>query len=118
MEWNDKKQARLDALRTAELAGRLDKAGEAELNALIESLEIEEKDRLSPAMAQMQAEQAMVHQQVQDSEATNEQLAMLAAQQEQLLADSRRLLRDLQSRHQAVREAYRRVTGESLSAAM
>jgi hypothetical protein len=118
MEWNDEKQARLDALRAAELMGTLDEASKAELAALIESLEAEERERLAPALAQMWAEQVALRQQVQKSESTNEQLVILAAQQEQLLADTRRLLRDLQRRHQAIREAYQHVTGESLSVAM
>jgi len=117
MEWNDDKQARLDALRAAELIGTLDKASKAELTALIESLEAEERERLVPALAQMQAEQAALRQQVQESEAANEQLVTLAAQQEQLLADARRLLRDLQRRHQVIQEVYQHVTGESLSVA-
>jgi hypothetical protein len=58
----------------------------------------------------MQAEQAALRQQVRESESTNEQLVILAAQQEQLLADARRLLRDLQRRHQAIQEAYQHVT--------
>ena len=118
MEWNEKKQTRLDALRAAELAGTLDKVGEAELVALIESLEAEERERLSPALAQMRAEQVALRQQVQESEVANERLVMLAVQQEHLLADGRQLLHDLQSRHQALREAYRRVTGEPLSVAV
>ena len=117
MEWNDEKQARLDALRAAELAGTLDEASQAELTALIESLEVEERERLAPALAQMQAEQAALRQQVQESESANEQLVILTAQQEQLLADTRRLLRELQRRHQAIQEAYQHVTGELLSVA-
>ena len=117
MEWNDEMQAQLDALRAAELMGTLDEVSKAELTALIESLEAEEHERLAPAFAQMQAEQAMLRQQVQESETVNEQLVILAAQQEQLLADARRLLRDLQSRHQAIQEAYQHVTGEPISVA-
>ena len=117
MEWNDEKQARLDALRTAELTGTLDEADKAELAALIESLEAEERERLAPVLAQMQAEQATLRQRVQESEAENEQLVTLAAQQEQLLADARRVLRDLQRRHHAIREAYQHITGEPLSVA-
>jgi hypothetical protein len=114
MEWNDDKQARLDALRAAELMGTLGEASKAELTALIEPLEAEERERLAPALAQMQAEQAVLRQQVQDSGTANEQLVILAAQQEQLLADARRLLRDLQSRHQAIQEAYQHVTTEQM----
>jgi hypothetical protein len=118
MEWNDEKQGRLDALRSAELMGTLNEASKAELTALIESLEAEERGRLAPALAQMQAEQAALRQQVQESEAANEQLVILAAQQEQLLADARQLLRDLQRRHQAIQEAYQHATGEPLSVVM
>jgi len=117
MGWNNRKQARLDALRAAEMMGTLDEAGRAELTALIGSVEAEERKRLAPALAQMQAEQAALRQQVQESEAENEQLVTLAAQQEQLLADARRVLRDLQRRHQAIRDAYQHVTGEPLSVA-
>jgi hypothetical protein len=117
MEWNDEKQARFEALRTVELTGTLDEASKAELTALIASLEAEERERLAPALARMRAEQAALRQQVQESEAANEQLVILAVQQEQLLADARRLLRDLQRRHQAIQEAYQHVTGEPLSVA-
>jgi hypothetical protein len=118
MEWDDEKQARLDGLRAAELAGTLDEAGRAELAALIESLEAEERERLAFAVARMRAEQATLRRQVQESEAANEQLVLLAAQQEQLLADARRWLRDLRSRHQAIQEAYQHITGKPLSVAM
>ncbi len=117
MEWNDEKQARLDALRAGELAGTLDDAGKAELAALIEALEAEERERLASALGQIRTEQAALRRQVQESEAENEQLVTLAARQEQLLADARQVLRDLQRRHQAIRDAYQHVTGEPLSVA-
>ena len=90
MEWDDERQARLDALRTAELAGTLDETAKAELATLIESLEAEERERLVPALARMQAEQATLRQQVQESEAANEQLVLLVAQQKQLLTDAQK----------------------------
>jgi hypothetical protein len=117
MAWDEEKQARLDTLRAAELTGTLDEVGKAELSALIESIEVEERKRLAPALARMQAEQAALRQQIQASEAENEQLAALAVQMEQLLADGQRMLRDLQRRHQALRAEYQRVTGKPLSVA-
>ena len=95
-EWNDDKQARLDALRSAELTGALDEAGRTELAALTEAVEAEERERLAPALGRMQAEQAVLRRKLRESEAANEQLVILAAQQEQLLADARAMLRDLQ----------------------
>jgi hypothetical protein len=55
MKWNDEQQARLDALRTAEITGTLDQAGETELETLIELLEAEEQERLAAALARMWA---------------------------------------------------------------
>jgi hypothetical protein len=117
MEWDVEKQARLDALRAAELTDTLDEADEAELKALLELIEAEERERLAPALAQMREEQAALRQQVQESEVANEQLASLAAQQEQWLADARRLLQDLQRRHQAMKETYQSITGEPMAVA-
>ena len=91
MEWDDERQARLDALRTAELAGTLDEAAKAELATLIESLEAEERERLVPALARMRAEQATLRQQVQESEVRrNENSALSVAQQKQLLTDAQK----------------------------
>jgi len=95
MEWSEKKQARLDTLRAAEVTGTLDEAGQAELTAWLESLEAEERARLAPALARIKAEQAALRRQVREREAENEQLVALAAQQEQWLTDARRLLREL-----------------------
>jgi len=117
MEWNDEKQARLDALRAVELAGTLNKADKAELAALIETIEAEEQERLAPALARIRARQNALRQQVQASETANEQLTILAAQLEQLLADGRRSLRELQRRHQAIQSSYLRVTGDLLPVA-
>lgn len=55
MKWDDTKQARLDALRAAELAGTLNEAGRAELAELIDAVEAEERERLAPAFDRMQA---------------------------------------------------------------
>lgn len=116
MIWNEEQQARLDALRAAELSSTLDETGQAELDALIGAIDAEERERLAPALAQIRLEQAILRQQIQESESENEQLAALAVQMEQLLADGRQMLRDLQRRHQAIRAEYQRVTGEPLSA--
>jgi hypothetical protein len=114
MKWDDEKQARLDALRAAELTETLDEEGEAELKALLELVEADERERLAPALARMREEQATLRREVQESEAANEQLVSLAVQQEQWLADARHLLQDLQRRHEAMQETYQSITGESL----
>jgi Mg2+ and Co2+ transporter CorA len=117
MEWNDEKQARLNSLRSAELSGALDERSQKELQTLIELLDMEEQERLAPVLAQMRAEQDALRQQARESETTNEQLATLAAQQEQWLADARLLLRDLNRRHRVLQETYETITGEPLAVA-
>ena len=117
MEWNDEKQARLNSLRSAELSGALDERSQEELQTLVELLDMEEQERLAPALAQMRAEQDALLRQTRESQRTNEQLATLAAQQEQWLADARILLRDLNRRHQVLQETYETITGEPLAVA-
>ena len=115
MEWDGEKQARLDALRAAELSGTLDEAGEAELRALLGVVEAEERERLAPALARIREEQAALRLKLQESEAANEQLVDLIAQQERWLADARHLLHDLQRRHRAMQKTYQLITGEPLT---
>jgi len=117
MEWDGEQQARLDGLRAAELSGTLDEAGEAELKALLELVEAQERERLAPTFARIREEQAALRLKVQESEAANEQLVDLIAQQERWLADARHLLHDLQRRHQAMKETYLSITGEPMAVA-
>ena len=114
-EWNADKQRRLDALNARQLAGTLNAAERRELARLVAEVEAEEAARLAPAMAQAHREQVILRRKVRQSQANNEQLAALVAQQEQILADARRTLKDLQRRRQMIREAYFRVTGELLA---
>ena len=116
MEWDGEKQARLDTLRAAELSGTLDEADEAELKALLELVETEERERLAPTFTRIREEQAALRLKVQESEAENEQLVGLIAQQEQWLADARHFLHDLQHRHRAMQKTYQLITGEPLTA--
>ena len=115
MEWDGEKQARLDTLRAAELSGTLDEVDEAELKALLELIETEERERLAPTFARIREEQAALRLKAQESEAENEQLVDLIAQQEQWLADARHLLHDLQHRHRAMQKTYQLITGEPLT---
>lgn len=114
MIWTEDKQRRLNDLRRLELAGVLPEAEAQELAVLVEEIDAEERNQLAPALARMRAENAALRRQVRDNAAMNEQLATLVAQQEQLLADARKLLRDLGQRQQAIREKYYQVTGEPL----
>jgi hypothetical protein len=115
MEWDGEKQSRLDTLRAAELSGTLDEAGEAEMKALLELVETEERERLAPTFARIREEQAALRLKVQESEAANEQLVALIAQQERWLADARHSLQDLQHRHRAMQKTYQLITGEPLT---
>lgn len=113
--WNAEKQQRLNLLSTQQLTGTLTAAEQRELASLVIEVEKEEAARLAPALAELKREQDALHRRLRQSQTGNEQLAALVAQQEQMLADARRTLKDLQRRRQSIREAYFRVTGETLA---
>jgi hypothetical protein len=115
--WTADKQQRLDVLSAKELAGTLDVAERKELTRLVAEVETEEQARLAPAFAQTQREQTALRRRLRRAQVGNEKLAALVAQQEQMLTDARRTLNELQRRHQVIREAYFRVTGEALATA-
>lgn len=112
--WNAAKQERLDTLSAGELAGRLSESEQRELEQLIRELETDERQRLTPALEQMRREQAALRRKALQAQVSNERLVVVVAQQEQMLADARQTLSDLQRRHQVIRESYFRVTGEAL----
>ncbi len=112
--WDAAKQERLDTLSAGELTGRLSESEQRELGQLVRELEIDERQRLTPALEQMRHEQAVLRRKVLQAQVSNERLAAVVAQQEQMLVDARRTLSDLQRRHQVIRESYFRVTGEAL----
>ena len=53
-EWDSEKRSRLDALHATELGGTLDQSGEAELKTLLELVEAEEREWLSPGLDEQQ----------------------------------------------------------------
>jgi uncharacterized lipoprotein len=112
--WNAAKQERLDTLSAGELIGRLSESEQRELGQLVRELETDERQRLTPALEQMRREQAVLRRKVLQTQVSNERLAAVVAQQEQMLVDARRTLSDLQRRHQVIRDSYFRVTGEAL----
>ncbi len=117
-EWNEDRQSRLDILSAKELTGALNASERRELAQLVADVEAEEQARLSPALERIRQEQTALRRKVHQTQASNEKLAALVAQQEQMLADTRRTLNDLQRRHQVIREVYFRVTGELLAPAV
>jgi hypothetical protein len=112
--WNAAKQERLDTLSARELAGRLSESEQRELGQFVRELETEERQRLTPALEQMRREQIALRRTVLQAQVSNERLAVVVAQQEQMLADARQTLNDLQRRHQVIQDSYYRVTGEAL----
>jgi len=113
--WSAEKQQRLNVLSAQQLAGTLTAAERRELASLVAEVETEEAARLAPALIELKREQDALRQGIRQSRVDNEQLAALVAQQEQILADARRTLKELQRRRQVIHEAYFRVTGEALA---
>jgi len=115
--WDTERQKRFDMLSADELAGKLNEAERREYVQLTVELEAEERQRLTPTLEQMRREQAALRRKVRLAQDSNERLAILVAQQEQMLTDARQTLNDLQRRHQIIRETFYRVTGEVLAPA-
>ncbi|MGE0825234.1 MAG: hypothetical protein AB7G75_16460 [Candidatus Binatia bacterium] len=108
-------QSRFDQLRTSELAGTLSTQEEAELAQLTAMLESEETQRLAPTFARLRIEHAVLQEKLQTLQTDNEELAKLLHQQEQLVADARRWLTQFEQRHLLIRQAYTKITGETLT---
>ena len=115
MNWNVKKQARLDELRQRETAGTLTTSEQQELDTLMATLTQAADDALLPAIARLQKEQAELEARLQQRQHENEELAQLLHQQEQLTTESRQWLRDFDRRQAQIRETYSRLTGETLT---
>lgn len=86
MPWNSNMQSRFDELRRAELNETLTADEQAELAALVDVLYEDEGRALTPAVAQMQAEQQLLQSQIEAGQGENAELARLLNQQQQLVA--------------------------------
>ena len=88
--WDTERQKRFDMLSADELAGKLNEAERREYVQLTVELEAEERQRLTPTLEQMRREQAALRRKVRLAQDSNERLAVLVAQQEQMLVEYRR----------------------------
>ena len=112
----DYSEARFTELRHRELTGELTSAEQEELSALIEAIEAEEEQTVAPAMTSLLAEQAMMKHRLQILQANNEALTHLRDEQEQLVLEARQWLQEFQQRHLQIRQTYKELTGETLTA--
>jgi hypothetical protein len=115
-QWNDPSAPRLLQLRLKELKGILTSTEAEELAAYFEQLEQEESRRLAPALATLEAEQTILRERLQQTQAENAELASLLSQQEQLVVEARRWLAEFRARHNAIQERYSLLTGVTLVA--
>jgi predicted RNase H-like nuclease (RuvC/YqgF family) len=117
MGWTRDDQIKLDSLRGKELAGTLTEPEQAELAALMARVEADEAAVLAPEMARLRIEANGLTNELGKVEAENEQLARLLAQQEALVADTRRFLDEFDRRRASILDGLARVTGGPLPAA-
>ncbi|MEJ5309801.1 MAG: hypothetical protein WHX52_08520 [Anaerolineae bacterium] len=117
MSWTAEQQELFDALRARELSGILTPTEQDQLKALYAWLEAEEALYLSPTIAQMKADQAVLREKLESAHTENEALGRLLNQQEKLVADARRWLAQFEKRHRRIQQAYARLTGEALTGA-
>ncbi|KYF57817.1 hypothetical protein BE04_01380 [Sorangium cellulosum] len=117
MSWTKDDQSKLDRLRGKELSGTLTEPEQAELTALMARIEAEEAALLAPEMARLRAEAGGVAAELARVESENEQLAQLMAQQQALVADTRRFLEEFDRRRASILDGFARIAGGPLHAA-
>ncbi|XYH99781.1 hypothetical protein ACMHYB_08460 [Sorangium sp. So ce1128] len=117
MSWTKDDQSKLDRLRGQELSGTLTEPEQAELAALMARIEAEEAALLAPEMARLRAEAGDVAAELARVESENEQLAQLMAQQQALVADTRRFLEEFDRRRASILDGFARIAGDPLHAA-
>jgi hypothetical protein len=114
MRWTKDSQARLDRLRSNELAGTLAEPEKAELAALMAQVEADEAQALAPAMNRLRAEVGELERELDSVQGENEELARLLAQQQVLAADARRFLAEFEQRRASILDALARFAGDPL----
>ncbi len=114
MSWTKDSQARLDHLRSNELAGTLTEPEQAELASLMAQVEAEEAQALAPAMSRLLAQVDELGDEVDSAQVKNEQLARLLAQQQALTADARHFLAEFEQRRASILDALARFAGGPL----
>ena len=108
---------RLDRLRNKELAGTLTEPEQGALAALMARVEAEEAEALAPELARRRAEIIDIADKLGTIEGENEQLARLMAQQQALVADTRRFLDEFDRRRATILDGLARIPGGPLPAA-
>jgi hypothetical protein len=117
MSWTKEDQSKLDHLRGKELAGTLAEPEQEELAALMARVEAEEAAVLAPAMARLRAEAGDLTAELGRVEGENEQMAQLMAQQQALVADTRRFLEEFDRRRASILDGLARIARGPLPAA-
>lgn len=117
MSWTKEDQSKLDHLRSKELAGTLAEPEQAELAALMARVEAEEAAVLAPEMARLRAEVGDLAAELGRAESENEQLAQIMAQQQALVADTRRFLEEFDRRRASILDGLTRIVRGPLPAA-
>ena len=101
--WDEVKQARFNALRSAERQGTLTEEG-VELLALMQELDVLEAAYLHPATERVRQEREALGEQ-------NSKLEELLCEQQDYLAEIRPLVADLEVRARRWRQRYMDITG-------
>lgn len=114
MSWTKDSQARLDRLRSNELAGTLTEPEQVELASLMAHVEAEEALALAPARSHLCAEVDELNHEIDSLQRENEELARLLAQQQALAADARRFFVEFEQRRSSIFEALARFAGGPL----
>jgi hypothetical protein len=114
MSWTKDDQAKLDLLRSKELAGMLTEPERAELAGLMARVEAEEAAALAPEIARLRDEVARTADELHTIEAESDELARLMAQQQALVVDARKFLDEFDRRRASILDGLARITGGPL----
>lgn len=113
MTWNDDTERRFTDLRLRELSGTLTDTEQTELEQMVAEIEEAEADALKESAERWQVERERLQEKLHQSEAENDELLQLLVQQEKLVADARRWLREFEQRHDLLQDNYNRLVGET-----
>ena len=115
MQWNKSTEERFNTLRVKKFESVLNDDETAELATLQVILDQETAMTLSPLITSLEQENDVMRRKLNETSEENRVLLTIIEQQKQLVADARHWLSEFESRHNAIRQTYQRVTGEPLT---
>lgn len=113
MIWNYDTERRFTDLRLRELSGTLTETEQKELEQMLDAVDLAEGESLREITERWQSERKHLQEKLRQMEKENDELLHLLVQQEKLVTDARRWLREFEQRHESIQDNYKRLVGET-----